>query len=258
MKLLIVPARTGVQWFKSGMRTFFRQPLALSVLFLLFLGLISVLSIIPYVGNILALGILPGATLGLMAATRDTDQGRFPMPAVLLSAFRVGRSRIQSMAILGLLYALSFLLVLAISATIDGGAFAHMYLFGGELSAETALDPHFELAVLVAMGLYVPLSLLFWHAPALVHWHNVTPVKSLFFSFMACYRNFAAFTVYNLAWMGAFIGVGLVVTVLVSLIGDPEAVTGVLFPIALVMAAMYFTSIDFSFRACFANDDGPL
>ena len=33
MKLNIVPARTGIQWVKLGIQTFFRQPLALSGLF---------------------------------------------------------------------------------------------------------------------------------------------------------------------------------------------------------------------------------
>jgi hypothetical protein len=28
------------------------------------------------------------------------------------------------------------------------------------------------------MVLYLPLSLLFWHAPGLVHWHGVPPVKA--------------------------------------------------------------------------------
>ena len=39
MKLQIVTARTGVAWVKEGIRTFWRQPLALSGLFFIFLGL---------------------------------------------------------------------------------------------------------------------------------------------------------------------------------------------------------------------------
>ena len=33
------------------------------------------------------------ATLGLMAATREAQQGRFPMPSTLVSAFRGGSAR---------------------------------------------------------------------------------------------------------------------------------------------------------------------
>jgi len=251
MKLNIVPARTGVLWFKLGVRTFFKQPLALSGLFFMFMAVMSVLTLIPVVGNVLALALLPGATLGLMAATEETTKGKFPMPTVLLSAFKAGRQQLRAMLVLGLLYAAGFLLVLAISATLDGGKFAHLYLIGGSMSAETLQESDFESAVLLAMLLYMPLSLLFWHAPALVHWHGVAPVKSLFFSMVACLRNFWAFTVYSLVWLGAFIAMGMVVAIIAALIGSPEAVSGIMFPVAMLMAAMFFTSIYFSFRDCF-------
>ncbi len=253
MKLHIVPARTGVQWFKLGARTFFKQPLALSGLFFMFMAVMSVLTMVPVLGNVLALALLPAATLGLMAATEETTKGKFPMPAVLLSAFRAGRQQLKSMLILGAIYAVGFLLVLGISATVDGGKFAHLYLMGGDMTAETVMGADFEMAVLLAMALYVPLSLLFWHAPALVYWHGITPVKSLFFSLVACMRNFWAFTVYSLVWLGAFIAMGVAVALVAALIGSPEAVTGIIFPLAMLMAAMFFTSIYFTFRDCFED-----
>ncbi len=256
MKLNIVPAKTGVQWFKLGVRTFVKQPLALSGLFFMFMAVMSVLTLIPLIGNVLALALLPAATLGLMAATEETTKGKFPMPTVLLSAFRAGKAQLRAMLILGLLYAVGFMLVLGISATVDGGKFARLYLIGGSMTAETLMEPDFESAVLLATCLYMPLSLLFWHAPALVHWHGVAPVKSLFFSLVACVRNFWAFTVYSLVWLGAFIGMGMVVAVVAALIGSPEAVSGIMFPVAMVMAAMFFTSIYFTFRDCFDATPG--
>lgn len=253
MRLNIVPARAGVQWFKSGVRTFLKQPLALSGLFFMFMALMSVLTLVPWLGNVLALALLPGATLGLMAATEETTKGKFPMPTVLLSAFKAGRQQLRAMLILGLLYALGFLLVLGISATVDGGKFAHLYLMGGVMTPETILEPDFEMAVLLAMALYIPLSLLFWHAPALVHWHGIPPLKSLFFSMVACVRNFWAFTAYSLMWLGAFIALGLVITLFAAIFGSPEVVTGAIFPMAMLMAAMFFTSIYFSFKDCFKD-----
>lgn len=256
MKLNIVPAKTGVQWFKSGVRTFFKQPLALSGLFFMFMAAMSILSMIPYVGNVLALAVLPGATLGLMAATRETVNSKFPMPKVLFSGFSAGRQQLKAMLLLGLIYAVAFLLVLGISATVDGGKFARLYLFGGEMSAETLQGADFEMSVLLAMALYMPLSLLFWHAPALVHWHGISPVKSLFFSMVACLRNFGAFTVYSLVWLGAFLAMGMVVAVIGGLTGSGELVSGIIFPAAMVMAAMYFTSIYFTFNDCFSESSG--
>jgi hypothetical protein len=72
MKLHIVPARQGILWVKLGMRTFLRQPLALSGLFFIFMAVMSLLSMVPLIGNVLALALLPGATLGVMVATHET------------------------------------------------------------------------------------------------------------------------------------------------------------------------------------------
>jgi len=251
MKLNILPARLGVLWVKLGVRTFLRQPLALSGLFFIFMLLMSVLSMVPVLGNALALALLPGATLGLMAATQEAVKGKFPMPTVLLSGFRAGRQQMRSMLMLGLLYATGFLLVLAFSAMVDGGKFAKLYLLGGSIGPEVLQDGSFESAALLAMVLYLPLSLLFWHAPALVHWHGMSPVKSLFFSVVACWRNIGAFTVYSLAWMAFFVVVGTTIAVITSLSGSEELVTAMLFPCALIMAAMFFTSIYFTFADTF-------
>jgi hypothetical protein len=64
MKLNIVPARTGIQWVKLGIRTFFKRPLALASLFFMYAAGASFLSILPYVGWVLALAVVPAATLG--------------------------------------------------------------------------------------------------------------------------------------------------------------------------------------------------
>jgi hypothetical protein len=251
MKLNILPARQGVMWVKQGVKTFLRQPLALSGLFFIFMLLMSVLSMVPVLGNALALALLPGATLGLMAATQEAVKGKFPMPTVLLSGFRAGRKELRAMVTLGALYAIGFLLVLGFSALMDGGKFAKLYLVGGSVSADVMQDGSFESAALLAMVLYLPLSLLFWHAPALVHWHGMSPVKSLFFSAVACWRNFGAFLVYSLTWMAFFIVVGTAIAVIASFSGSEDLVAAMLFPCALIMAAMFFTSIYFTFADTF-------
>ncbi len=252
MKLHIVPARQGILWVKLGMRTFFRQPLALTGLFFIFMAAMSVISMVPLVGNVLALALLPGATLGLMVATQEALKGQFPMPSVLLAGFRAGRAQLRAMLILGALYALGFVGVLGLSALADGGKFAQMYLFGGAVGSEVFQDPAFETAAMVALLFYMPLSLLFWFAPALVYWNNVSPMKSLFFSMVACIRNIGAFTVYSLVWMLAFMVIGLGVVLVAGLSGSEEAVGLVLYPSAMVMAAMFFSSIYFTYADSFS------
>lgn len=256
MKLHIVPASRGIQWVKLGVKTFFRQPLALSGLFFMFLAVISVVSMVPLLGSALALALLPGATLGLMAATREASSGKFPMPLILISAFRAGRQQLRSMLVLGALYALGFVLVLGCSTLVDGGKFAKLYLLGAPMTAEVLQQGDFQMAMLLALVLYLPLSLLFWHAPALVHWHGVAPVKSLFFSFVACLRNFWAFTVYGLVWMGMFLVFGIIMATLAAVLGSADVVAVTLYPAAMLMAAMFFTSIYFTFLDSFEPTPG--
>ena len=251
MKLNIVPARTGITWVKLGFKTFLQQPLAMSGLFFMFMALLSVASLLPFVGAALALGLLPAATLGLMAATQEATKGKFPMPSILISAFRAGKQRMKAMATLGAMYAAGFLAIMAVSSLIDGGQFAKLYLVGGKITEELVLQSSFQAAMWVTLALYLPLSLMFWHAPALVHWHGVAPVKSVFFSFMACYKNFGAFTVYGLAWIGVFMLAMLVVGVTAALLGNPAFAGLAMFPIALVFFAMFFTSIYFTFQDSF-------
>jgi hypothetical protein len=256
MKLNIVPARTGITWVKLGFKTFLRQPLALSGLFFMFIAMLSMASLLPFIGSALALALLPAATLGLMAATQEAAKGNFPMPSILISAFRAGQQRLKAMATLGALYAAGFLAIMAISSLIDGGQFARLYLVGGKITEEMVLQSSFQAAMWVTLVLYLPLSLMFWHAPALVHWHGVAPVKSVFFSFMACYKNWGAFTVYGLVWAGVFmlamVGVGLIA----ALLGNATFAGLAMFPIALIFFAMFFTSIYFTFRDSFEATSG--
>lgn len=247
MKLRIVPARTGLTWVKLGISTFFKQPLALGGLFFMFMALVSIASIIPVIGSVIALVILPGATLGLMVATQEAVRGNFPMPSVLATAFRAGQARMRSMLVLGAMYAAGFLLVMGITTLFDGGQFATMYLLGGRLSKEVLQQADFQTAASVGMVLYLPLSLLFWHAPALVHWHGVPPAKAVFFSMVACLRNFGAFTVYGLAWSVVFLLSAMTLISALALVGLVSAAQLIMVPLALTMASMLFTSIYFTF-----------
>ena len=251
MKLNILPARTGIAWVKQGMRTFFKQPLALAGLFFMFMAVMTVASQVPVIGFVLAMTLLPAATLGLMVATRQASDGRFPMPLVLLAAFRAGRQQARAMLVLGALYAVGFLVTLGLSSLADGGDFARVYLGGATPTREMMLQPSFQGAMWLFIGLHLPLSLMFWHAPALVHWHGFPPIKSLFFSLLACLRNFWAYAVFAVMWLAVLIFVVALVSTLGGLLGQPSLAGDLLFPALLLLASMFFTSLYFTFEDTF-------
>jgi hypothetical protein len=155
---------------------------------------------------------------------------------------------------LGGLYALIFLVVMGASALVDGGTFANVYFGGQAMTPEVVTADSFQNALWVSMLFYVPLSMMFWHAPALVHWYGLPAVKSLFFSFMACWRNLKAFTVYVFAWGVIFMLAGVLALLITSLMGSPDLMTAAFMPLALMVAAMFFTSMLFSVRDCFSTD----
>jgi MFS family permease len=253
MKLNIVAPRTGWAWVKSGCKTFLQQPLAMSGLFFMFMALLALASMLPLIGAVLALALLPAATLGLMAATREASKGNFPMPMILISAFRAGKQRLKAMAVLGAIYAVGFLAIIGLTSLIDGGQFAKLYLVGGKITEEMVRQRDFQAAMWATVALYLPLSLMFWHAPALVHWQGIPPVKSLFFSFMACYKNFGAMTVFGVAWVGIFMISVLVLTLISALLGSPALANLAMFPVSLILLAMFFTSIYFTYQDSFQD-----
>jgi hypothetical protein len=254
MKLNIVPARVGALWVKEGVSTFFRQPIALTGLFLMFMAIVSLLSLLPLIGGLVGLLFVPAATLGLMAAAQEAHAGKFPRPLTLVSAFRVSRQKSQQMLLLGVLYMGGFLLLLGVSALMDSGGFAKVYLVGGTLTKESVMQADFQRAMWVALVLYIPFSSLFWHASALMHWHGIGIAKSLFFSCVACFSNWRAFVVYALTWMGVFGLIAIALGLLSSGSDDAEWVSELLLPFLLVLGSMFFTSAFFSFRDSFSTE----
>lgn len=251
MKLQLVTAGTGWLWVKEGLRTFRRQPLALSGLFFMFMMAVSLVSLLPLVGNVLALALLPAATLGLMAASKEAAEGKYPRPSIMISAFRSGRDQVQAMVALGALNAVGILAVLAVSALCDGGAFARLYLYGGSLTPDLLDQSGFQQAVWLAIALYVPWSMMLWHAPALVYWGKAPPLKSLFFSAVACLKNWRALMVYMLGWMGLFLGAGTLLMLIATALSDSTLVGSMLFVASLLLAAVFFSSLYFTFRDSF-------
>jgi hypothetical protein len=251
MKLRTVPAATGLQWVRLGVKTFLKQPLAMAGLFFMVMAMVSVLALLPFVGAALSALLTPAINLGLMSATREATGGRFPMPTQLLTAFRAGADKTRGVLTLGGLYGLGLLVVLLIAGLLEGGADVPATMTAEE-AMRTALGSP---ALWFAMVAMLPLQMLFWHAPALLFWHGVPPAKSLFFSLMACWANKGALLVFLLGWTGLFVVLSLALSLLGALLGGAEIAGAIVYPAVLFMASMFFTSIWFTYRDSFEADD---
>ncbi len=268
MKLNLVPARTGVTWVQQGVKTFAVQPMVFFSLFMVFMTAIALLSLVPAIGGVLGLMLIPAMTLGLMVATeqvalarnaRGAQDGK-PKPAtaaVFITAFAAVRQRARSLAILGFLFAACVLAAVWLASLFDDGQLQPLVSEDGTANIEAMQSAMFQLAFLLRLVFYVPISLLFWHAPALVHWHGITPVKSLFFSVVACFRNVRAMLMFGVVWMmmslAASVVLGLIGTVAIAVAGSAGGGFGAALILggSLALTAMFFCTNWFMFRDTF-------
>jgi hypothetical protein len=72
---------------------------------------------------------------------------------------------------------------------------------------------------------------------------------------VACLKNWRAFLVYGLAWSGFISLVGLAVSALFGSIGGANLASGALLPTLMLLGAMLFTSLYFTYADCFEADN---
>jgi hypothetical protein len=152
--------------------------------------------------------------------------------------------------------------VIELSAWIDGGLFEKLQiaLATPDVSPEEVnqllVDPRLAEGMLARMGLATLLSVPFWHAPALVHWGGQGAWQALFSSTLALWRSRGAFAVYALGWVAVTLLFGVLAMLLVLLLGSRQVVSVLAMPGGLVISAVFYVSLWFSFADSF-GEDGP-
>lgn len=263
MRLQTVPAATGAAWVKQGWRAFTQQPLAFSGLFAAFLFVIFVLTLVPLVGSLLLLALLPLGSLGFMIATRDHQAGRIPLPRAFIEPLRQGPAQARAILQLGAVYAVASVLIITLAEWADGGALDELMqvLADGKATpadvGERLSDPRLELGLLLRFGLAGLLSIPFWHAPALVHWGGQGVAQSLFSSTVAIWRNKGAFLVFALTWCAVVLVFGAGANIVAGLLGQPQLIALLAMPASLLLSTAFYTSLYFTFADCFAERDQP-
>ena len=261
MKLQYVSATAGALWVRRGFQAFARQPLAFSGMFAAFLFLVFVLTLLPVIGPLLLLALLPLGSLGFMIATRQSLAGRLPLPRAFVEPLLQGRQRVRAMLMLGVVYAIASVAIISLSEWADGGALESLMelLADGKATpdvvAERLADSRLQIGLLMRFGLAGLLSVPFWHAPALVHWGAQGVAHSLFSSTVAMWRNKGAFTVFALAWLAVVLSFGVAANLVAAMLGQAQLVALLAMPASLLLSTVFYTSLYFSFADCFAADD---
>src|ERR1700712_3927927 len=254
MQLIEVPAKTGYVWFRQGIWLFRRNPLAFLTVFFAYLFVMTLISRLPVVGPLLPLLLIPGVAAGFMAACRKTIAKETVWPTVLIDGFRAYVAVVaRRLLVLGVVYVVAMGLIFAASASVDGGLLLNMMLGNGPAGdPETVAASFNPLAVLVAMICYIPVAMLFWFAPVMVAWHDVPPVKALFFSFVACWRNRGAFVFYGVLWIAVALSVSFGLSAIMQAVGAAQDMAlAVLMPASIIVTTALYCSFYATYRGCF-------
>lgn len=267
MQVRRVEAGRGARWMLGGFRLLATKPLALLALVVFDVFLLLVPSVLPLVGPLVPTLLTPVFGVGLMVAMRATDRGGNPVPQMLFSAFgEEGGHAWRNLLVLGAISAIATMGAVALTALADGGS-----LFGSVTGMDDDMAPapasgpadaaqgnggqgtpialpEISPALLLFLLLLLPIQAGSWYAPLFIAWHGLPVAKSIFFSFVAVWRNKAAFAVYVLAWVAAVIAISTVASWLILLTNVPTIRSMLLFFMSLAILTAMYGSVWLSYR----------
>ena len=255
MQALTLPAAQGWRWLTDGFRIFRRNHLMLTFLVVSYWVLMALVNVIPVIGTIATTLCIPAFSVSLMNACRSIERGTPLGPQLLFSGFA---SNLRALLTLGAIYLAAVVAILGLSALADDGALMAMMLAGQKPDAETVSSGSLLLATEIALVLLCPLIMAYWYAPVLAGWHGLSPAKAMFFSFVACLRNWRPFLVYSLAiGVVATLVPGIVLGILAALLPSGASLVLVLMMVLLilVLAPTLFASFYVSYRDVFVSAD---
>jgi hypothetical protein len=259
MQLRTAPALEGVAWMRSGVSLLLRQPMAHLALMGFMFFTFGLLLGIQKVGAIAVLILMPSLNAGWVACNAALREGKLISPLSLLAPLRNAASR-PKLLILGCLHALSGLAMLAFADVIDPDFRQHWGLVlrdhpADDASTEAAFSG-LQSGMVLRLLCLLPVALLFWHAPVILHRLPTTSVaKALFASALASLRNLRPFAVYLMCWVLADIALSIVIGVLLSMIGGGSIAVFIMVPVMLLFSAAFYTSIHACVHGCLLFDD---
>lgn len=252
-----LPAKTGWLWVTEGFALFRKQPAELSTLFFGYMFLMLALGIIPVIGQLMPLILVPLFSMSFMHACVQIEAGKKVYPNLLLVGFR--SPFVRNLIKLGSLYLLAAIIAIGASALIDGGVFVQAITGQIAIDAETVRNSNMTLAMMFSALVYIPAAMAFWYAAPLIAWQEMGVGKAIFYSFFAVRRASKAFLIYGLAW----VTIGMILPVIVSsifgmLLNSPNASIFILLPISLVLTVIMYCSFYPSYTHLFGPAPDPL
>ena len=207
-----LPPRHGLLWLIAGFRLFRANPPLMTTLTLGYLFLVVVINLLPLVGPFLVPLALPALLVVLANGCRAIERGGGTGTVALTYGIR---QRGNELVRLGGLHLLGSILILAIGLLLEGDRMT------SGAAGQTIDEQEMLMAMARLFVVALPVISAFWFAPLLTTWDDVTPLKAVFFSFVAVWRNWQAFAAYGATVVVAAIAIPGALLILAGAIAKP-------------------------------------
>lgn len=258
MQARTLTATQGWRWLAEAYAIFRKAPSRLGMVVMAYWLIVLLMNAIPLLGPILTSLLIPGLSVGVMNACRQTEREQPYEANILFSALKTEQKPLLK---LGGIYLLCSLFALTLSVVVDDGLLLSVMSGQTPLSDEILASSDFALAALLVLLTMLPVLMSYWYAPLLVSWHKLPMSKALFFSFIACLRNWRAFFAYSLSLFlfGAvipFLALGFISGV----IPDASSFLAALLivPMLMIFAPTVLASFYVSYRDVFAVSEDTI
>ncbi|HEU0231172.1 MAG TPA: BPSS1780 family membrane protein [Burkholderiaceae bacterium] len=240
MQAATLPLKSGWQWTYDGFGLFRQQPLAMFFWSLAVGLLITISYLIPLLGQVALIVLTPLLTFLTLCACRNIATGKPMLPNMWLAPLKDTEAS-KRLLMLGLAY-MACCLASGFAATLPFSSSLMQAINPDGTINEILLATALRGPLIVFGLLYVLISALFWHAPALIGWHRVKFAQALFFSIVACWRNKWPFLLYGVSWAVVFFALQAVGQFMVDSGMTPDTAQLVLTPVNIVVAAVLYCS----------------
>ena len=232
---------TGWLWVKQGFEIFRKQPAEMLSLFFGYMFVSLAVGLIPVLGQVLPILLIPTLMMGFMHACRQSQKGTRVNFSMLFEGFR--SPAFSRLLTLGVFYILAALLVLGISSLADDGMLWDVMVMQKVVDEAAIRNSGMLGAMLLAAIAYIPALMAFWFAGPLIMWNGMSVGKAVFYSFFAVKRSGRAFLVFGSAWLLIGVFLPMFASVLIGAIANsPVLVMIIMVPVSLGLTAVMYCS----------------
>lgn len=253
----IVAAHRGWKWLSFGWMLFRRNSFAWTTMVVVYWMLVALLNEIPAVGAAVSTMLLPTFSVSFMLACEKSLRDVAPS---IRSVFEGFRHQLGTLILLGVIYLVSILVVLAIASLADDGILFRWIAQGRPPPQDAVADGTALRGLLVATVVAAPTFMAFWFAPVLVVWKGMGALQSLFYSFFASLRNWKAFAIYGVAVAATGMLASLIATLIaVAAQGNATILRVAMMVFTIGILPTLFASFYFSYMDIFGDgsDEKP-